>query len=757
MKQIVAFFCICLNFFATPAFAQSITVSGILTDAKTGETLIGASVVCKEESKGTFTNVFGFYSIDLSANSVLRFSYLGYTDQAITITPKTIFPLNIQLAEKQESLKEVIVTASSPSTVQENRLTGVTKLDMKQIGSIPVMGGEKDLVKVLQLMPGVKKENDGSAGMLVRGGSGDQNLVLLDDAPVYNASHLLGFFSVFNSDAVKDVTLQKGGFTANRGGRLSSVLDVRMKDGNMKKTGVNIGIGLLATHVSIEGPILKDKISYIISGRRTYIDHMYKLIGSTMPFYFYDLNGKIHYRISEKDQIFISAYRGKDVLRFGGAKASPAYNIDFANTLRNTTSTLRWNHVYTNQKLFQRTSLIYTQYYYQLTNQIDAHQMQITSSINDWIGKLEYDLYLNNKNRLTFGSEFTQHHFRPNRTSVSGDFNEVVKAGQGQNLYTQEMALFAMNDFSITPRLSAQYGLRLSGATSQNTLYINPEPRVNLSYQLTTSQVVKISYAHMSQYINMVSGSSTMPSDVWYPVTDFIKPQLSKQITLGYTKTLAHDLLFSAESYIKWQQHIVEFKEGTIAFSNENIEQDIVQGNGKAYGIELLLHKKAGKWNGWIGYTLSYSKRQFDQLNGGESFYARYDRRHDISLVQNYELTPRITLSAVYTFATGSRFTPIIGQYFVPSGNLNDVVLLPIYGKRNTTILSPSHRLDLNLVLKSKPGNKYPSEWHIGAYNVYNQTQPFRIRIDKSADGTLKYNQVGLFGFIPSIAYNIQF
>ena len=248
-----------------------------------------------------------------------------------------------------------------------------------------------------------------------------------------------------------------------------------------------------------------------------------------------------------------------------------------------------------------------------------------------------------------------------------------------------------------------------------------------------------------------------MPSDVWYPVTDNIKPQLSKQITLGYTKTLKHDLTFSAETYYKLQQNVVEFKEGTIAFSNENIEQDIVQGKGKAYGIELLLHKQQGKWNGWIGYTLSYTKRQFDELNKGEAFYARYDRRHDFSLVQNYELTPRITLSAVYTFATGSRFTPIIGQYFVPSGSLNDVVTLPIYSKRNSVVLAPSHRLDLSVVLKSKPEKKYASEWHFGAYNVYNQTQPYRVRIDKNSNGTLVYNQVGLFGFIPSVAYNIKF
>jgi hypothetical protein len=755
MKQIVALLWVLSSTLFIPLFAQTITVSGTLTDARTGETLIGASVVCKEESKGVLTNAFGFYSIDVPANSILHISYMGYAEQTATITPKTIFPLNIQLAEQQQALKEVVVTASSAMS-PEQRLTGVTKLDMKQISSIPVMGGEKDLVKVLQLMPGVKKENDGSTGMLVRGGSGDQNLVLLDDAPIYNASHLLGFFSVFNSDAVKDVTLQKGGFTANNGGRLSSVLDVRMKDGNMKKTEVNIGVGLLSAHGSIEGPILKDKISYIISGRRTYIDHMYKLVGSTMPFYFYDLNGKLHYRVSEKDQLFLSVYRGKDILRFGGSKAS-SYNIDFANQLRNTTATLRWNHAYENQKIFQRTSVIYTQFYYQLNNKIDQNHMQITSTINDWIGKTELDYYLNNHNRITFGGEYIQHHFSPNKTAVTGNFSESVVTGKGVDLYMPEMAVFVMNDQSITPRLSAQYGIRISGAAAGNTFYCNPEPRVNFSYLLTSSQTIKLAYSHMSQYVNMVTGASTMPSDVWYPVTDVIKPQHSKQITLGYTKTLPMNFSFSAESYMKWQQNLVEFREGSIVFSNANIEQDIVQGTGKAYGIELLLHKKTGRWNGWLGYTLAYSKRHFDELNGGETFYARYDRRHDISLAANYEFRPRVTFSAVYTFATGSRFTPVIGQYFVPSGNMNDVVTLPIYSKRNAVVLSPSHRLDLNMVIKSKAEKRFASEWHIGAYNVYNQTQPYRIRIDKNNDGSFSYNQVGLFGFIPSIAYNIKF
>jgi hypothetical protein len=756
MRQVVTIILITLLFTRMQALGQTITVSGVLTDAQTGETLIGASVVCKEESKGTLTNAFGFYTLDVKTNSQISFSYMGYAEQSVLINAKTVLPLHIQLRENKQQLKEVIITASGQTPI-ELHSTGVTKLDLKQISSVPVLGGEKDLVKVLQLMPGIKKEHDGGSGMLVRGGSGDQNLVLLDDAPVYNASHLLGFFSVFNADAVKDVSLQKGGFSANYGGRLSSALDVRLKDGNMKQTKASLGVGLLSAHAALEGPIVKDKISYIVTGRRSYIDRTYKLIGSSMPFYFYDLNGKINYRISEEDQVWLSAYRGKDVLKFGENQSASAYDINFSNKIRNTTATLRWNHVYANAKLFQHTAAIYTRYDYQLTNKIDANEMRVKSSITDWIGKTTFDYFVNHRNQLKFGGEFTQHHFRPNQTKVMGDFNESLKSQNSPTLQSSEMALFASNTQQITHRLSSQYGLRFSGAFTQHTFYKLTEPRLSLSYQLSVSQVVKIAYSHMGQYINLVSGASTLPSDIWYPVTDQIKPQQSKQITLAYSKQLPLDFLFTAESYFKWQQNIVEFREGSITLGSDNIEQDIVQGKGKAYGIELLLHKKAGRWNGWIGYTLSYSKRQFDALNGGESFYARYDRRHDFSLVQNYDLTKGITLSAVYTFATGSRFTPIIGQYFVPAGGLNQIVTLPIYSKRNAVVLAPSHRLDINMVLRSKPEKRFASEWHFGAYNVYNQTQPYRIRIDQNNDGSLQYNQVGLFGFIPSIAYQITF
>lgn len=744
-----------------PVLAQERTVSGVITDAATGELLIGVSVSCEDGTKGTVSNVYGYFSFDTKVPCTLRIHYVGYEEQHIQILQGTALPLAINLLEKKNALKEVVVLANHKDENLAVTQTGFTRLDLKQIGTVPVLGGEKDIVKVLQLMPGIKRGSDGSTSMLVRGGSGDQNLILIDEAPVYNASHLLGFFSVFNSDAMKDVTLQKGGFTSNVGGRLSSVLDIKTKDGNMKKIEVNGGVGLLSTRLSIEGPIVTDKLSFIVSARRTYVDQVYKMIGKSLPFYFYDLNAKMNWRASEKDQFYISAYNGKDVLKFGGdneAASSTMYDVDFATTLVNTTLSARWNHTYSSQKMFQNITVVHSRFAYKLDNRIAQNELLVQSYIQDVAVKINEDYYINNTNHIKFGGEVTNRYFRPNVSSVKGNFNESIRAGEGLSLSMQEGALYLLNEQAMTERISANYGIRYSGAQTANRFYGHVEPRINLSYKLTASQTIKGSYAHMSQYINLVSGSSTMPTDLWYPVSDNIKPQTSRQLTFGYAKEWDKvNLLFSAEAYYKWMNNLVEYKEGTVSLLNNNIEEDLIQGKGKAYGVELLLHKKSGRWNGWLGYTLSFSSRQFDSLNHGETFYARYDRRHDFSLVSNYEISQRVTLSLVWTFATGSRFTPIVGQYLMPNGNYNDVNALPIYSKRNEIVLSSSHRLDMNMVIQCKPHKHFKGEWHVGAYNVYNQTQPYRIRIDKNSDGSMKYNQVGLFGFIPSVAYNIKF
>lgn len=746
-----------LLFFTFSAQAQNITVSGNIIDAQTGESLIGVSVSCPEELKGTLTDAFGYFSIDVPSGCLLTCSYIGYESNSIKVTRQLIMPLKITLIEKKVSIQEVVVYGNTGTTPLEKWGTGITKIDMKQANTLPVLGGEKDVVKILQLMPGIKKEHDGSTGMLVRGGAGDQNLVLLDDAPVYNASHLVGIFSVFNNDAIKDVTMQKGGFTANYGGRLSSVLDIRTKDGNMHKHMVSGGVGLLSARASIEGPIIKEKASYIVSARRTYIDQMYKLVRSDLPFYFYDVNAKLSYKPTAYDQFFVSGYLGKDVLDYENQKPDRIYQTDFSNRLYNRTATFRWNHNYEGQKLFQHSSLVHTQYRFNLTNRINQYEWKTTSTIHDYMAKLHYDYYINNRNHLQFGAEFTHHVFNPNQSVGSPAFTDFITTTASNRITLNEGAVFIQNDYQPNAKLFIQYGLRLSGAAPHQKMYTNWEPRAQIGYSLTSKQSVKLAYARMAQYMHLVTGASTLPSDVWYPVTDAIKPKLADQLTAGYTLQLPANCQFQVEGYYKWLEHVSEFKEGTIGFSQTDFEKDITQGQSRAYGIELLLQRKSGKWNGWVGYTLAYSKSQFDDLNNGEWFYARFDRRHDVSFVGNYSLNNRITFSAVFAYASGSRFTPIIGQYLVPNGNYTDAIPLPIYGKRNGIVLSPSHRLDISVTIKGKQREKFASEWQIGLYNVYNRTQPYRIRMDVQPNGSIQYKQVGLFGCIPSVSYHFNF
>jgi hypothetical protein len=742
---------------AVSSVAQNTTVSGHITDSQTGESLIGVSVACIAESKGTITDAFGFFSIDVPIGCTLTCSYIGYENANITILRTVSMPLSILLTEKKMSITEVVVYGSQTTSTLEKWGTGITKIDLKQANTLPVLGGERDVIKILQLMPGIKKEHDGSTGMLVRGGAGDQNLVLLDDAPVYNASHLVGIFSVFNNDAMKDVTMQKGGFTANYGGRLSSVLDIRTKDGNMQKHMVSGGVGLLSARASVEGPILKNRASYIVSARRTYIDQVYKAVGSELPFYFYDLNAKLSFKPTISDQFFFSGYLGKDVLQYGNEKPDRIYQTDFANKLRNRTATLRWNHHYAGQKLFQHSSIIYTEYAFNLNNRINQYEWKTTSTVQDYIAKLHYDYYINNQNHLQFGSEFTHHVFNPNQSTGSPEFSELISNTTSNHISLNEFALFIQNNYQPTANLFIQYGLRLSGADVTQKTYTNLEPRAQIGYAMTSKQSIKFAYSRMAQYMHLVTGASTLPSDVWYPVTNEIKPKQADQLTAGYTLQLPLNCQLQLESYYKWLNNVSEFKEGTIGFSQTDFANDIAQGQAKAYGIELLLQRKSGKWNGWFGYTLAYSKSQFNEINNGEWFYARFDRRHDISIVGNYELTKRITLSAVFAYASGSRFTPIIGQYLVPNGSYTDAIPLPIYGKRNSIILSPSHRLDLSITIKGKQREQFSGEWQIGVYNIYNRTQPYRIRMDVQSDGSIAYKQVGLFGCIPSISYHFNF
>lgn len=760
MKALTNYFILgLLMVLCTSMRAQQVSVSGFVTDAATGEALIGVSVFCKASAKGTATNAYGFYSIQVDAPCVLTFQYLGFEIKSEQVSGKTPLEINVKLSEEKKQLNEVVINAPQPDVHQNE--SGVIRMNPKSVKNIPTLGGEKDIIKVMQLMPGIKQPGEGNTGMLVRGGSTDQNLIILDEAPLYNASHLLGFFSVFNSDALKDVTLIKGGFSANYGGRLSSVMDIRMKEGNDNAIKAEGGIGILAARVTVDGPLIKNRMNFMVSFRRSYINYSYQLIGKELPYYFYDINAKVNYKLGENDRLFFSTYMGDDVLHLvnptDSSKKNDNYRIDFGSQLGNRMANLRWNHVFRNKKMFSNISFIHTRFGYGISGTVGKSTLDIQSKIEDWTVKSSMDYYRSNTHHLKFGAEFTNHFFRPNISKVKGDFNELIKSGDGLQIHTREAAIYYLSDIKLSNRIGLNMGLRVSGAQTGEKVYVNPEPRLLVSYQVRANQSIKLAYSRMNQYMHLVSGSSAMPTDLWYPVSEQIKPQQADQVSATWAIQSHNQAYgFTVEVYHKWMENLVEYKEGTIVMLNNQIESDMVQGKGRSYGAEFLLRKETGRFTGWVGYTLSWSLRQFDELNKGREFYARYDRRHDLSIVGNYDLTKRVSFAASWIFATGSRFTPVVSQYLMPKGNYMDIDVLPVYSDRNAVQLSATHRLDFNVVLKSKPGKRFESEWHIGAYNVYNRTQPYRIRITEE-NGTMKYKQYGLFGFIPSVSWNFKF
>ncbi|MES2690646.1 MAG: TonB-dependent receptor [Bacteroidota bacterium] len=723
-------------------------IGGYVTDSKNGEALIGVSVFTANRISGTTTNAYGFFSLSVPSNDSVYFQYLGYEPQSIKLsTAKT---LTIKLKEATGELKEALVVGE-----RNEPQHGSTHINMKLLNSLPAMGGERDLVKALQLMPGIKKGADGTAGMLVRGGAHDQNLILLDDAPVYNPSHLLGFFSLFNTDAINDATIQTGGFTANYGGRLSSVLDIHTLNGNMEKTVYSGSVGLLASRATVQVPVFKGKGSVMVAGRVSYINKLYELTGKKLPFYFYDFNAKINYRLTANDRVFLSVYDGDDIL--DESESPGAGTIRIKSKMGNQISSLRWNHAFSNKKQFSNLTLFSSRYRYQVDADLNESNLKISSNITDVGIRYGIQHQVNNRLSLRYGAEMINHTFNPNSTKMKGSFNENIKDRPAQVRMMKEAALYLSSQYNLSTGLLLSTGLRYSAAQSGKAVYSNPEPRVQLDYRLKPGQTVSVAYSEMVQYMFLLSGSSAvLPTDLWYGISERIKPQHAQIISLGYQYTQKM-ITVKAEAYYKPMQKLVEYKEGTIDLVNGDIDDKIIQGKGKAYGFELSTKISNGKFNAIIGYTLSWSNRTFSGLNNDRTFLARYDRRHDISLIANYELSKRTALSAVWCYATGSRFTAITGQFMMPDGNYTDIDLLPLYSGRNAIQLSASHRLDMNLIIKNNPGKKYRAEWHIGAYNVYNQTQPYRIKMQKNDDGSYAYKQVGLFGFVPSIAYQFTF
>lgn len=724
-------------------------ISGRVVDAETGEALVGVSVYQASKKVGTTTNAYGFFSLNIPQTDTCYVSYLGYqTHFFVALKQKD---LTIKLQQKTDVLKVVEIKAQ----VQKNAALGNHVVDLKMINSLPALGGERDLIKVLQYTPGVKRGGDGTVGMLVRGGGGDQNLMLMDDAPVYNAAHLLGFFSLFNTDAIKDATMQTGAFTANYGGRLSSVLAVTMHEGNRHKMQYSGSIGLLASRLCMQGPMFKGKGSFLVAGRISYVNKVYQMVNKDLPFYFYDLNAKLNYQLTKRDQLFFSIYRGDDLLN--SSQSDSARLVKVTSKLGNQISSLRWNRGFANQKMFSNLTVFTSNYRYFINAELDKNNMQIHANIADIGYRFQLEHYVHSKLSFKYGSEFIHHTFLPNHTKLQGNFNENIKANAATSKWLNESAIYVSSSYKITAKLNTVLGMRLSAAQVLGRQFINPEPRMLVNYDLTAHHSFSVSYAKMVQYMFLLSGSSVMlPTDLWYGVTTKIKPQQAHLLSAGYKwQTPQHTTRF--ELYYKPMRNLVEYKEGSVELGASNADEIAVQGNGNAYGLEWMNTNKLGKLNVTIAYTLAWSKRKFNDLNEGKLYYARFDRRHDFNLILQYDFSKRIQFSAVWSYATGSRFTPIVGQFMMPNGNFTNIDVLPIYTSRNAVKLSDCHKLDMNLVIKNKAGKKYQSEWHIGAYNVYNQTQPYRIQMQKNVDGSYTYKQTGLFGFIPSIGYQFKF
>lgn len=739
-----------------------LTVSGTVTDKENGELLLFVSIYDEETGIGTVTNEYGFFSLTLPGDSgSINIEFLGYKVKKIKVNKENINSLDFSL--KKESTEIAVVELNFKRTPQEeihnSTQMSAIKIPIKDITNIPSIGGETDIIKVIQLMPGVQKGSEGGTGMYVRGGDVDQNLVLLDEATVYNIGHLFGFFSVFNQDAIKDMTLYKGAFPSKYGGRLSSVLDIKMQEGDNQKIHGKGGIGLLSSRLMLEAPIRKNKGSFMIAGRRTYIDQVFKWVGGLLPYYFYDVNAKFNYKINEKNHIFFSSYIGNDVLNFNQSDVKDDGIFNFGFTLGNITGALRWNQII-NDKTFANYSLFHTNFDYNINGKVETNSLYISSAINDYGTKLDFEHFKSTKHTFKFGGTAVYHEFRPNVINTQGgEIEDILESDRGDLLGTFETGVYFQDVYKPdSSKWEFRSGVRLSSVILKDKFFGGIEPRLSAKYELNKNSNLKVSYSNMRQYMHLVSSSTVaLPTDLWYPVTKDVKPQTSHQFAAGYSyfvkKIKTH---ISLETYYKYMTNLTEYKEGANLFLNSNFEEDLLQGSGYSYGAEVLIKKDEGNWNGWIGYTLAWSYRDFDELNEGDIFFAKYDRRHNFSIVQNLKLGKRWSLGAVWVFSTGSKFTPQTGLYAMPNASSTGIDWIPQFAKRNSVSMSPTHRLDINFVWKSKSTKKFIGEWHFGAYNLYHRASPMRVEV-ASTDNGYKYVQPGLFGFIPSIAYNFKF
>jgi len=751
---------LCCFLFPVVLFAQPYWVQGVVLDSA-GLSLSNAHVQTSLK-KAAVSDSAGRFQLKVPIGKLnITISYTGYKKLSRTIFIKHDTTLYFFLQSKNEELDEVVVTADRTlqSDQFETTRMSTNTLSGKEINSIPVLGGEADLIKTIQLLPGVTKGADGTTDLFVRGGAADQNLVMLDGAPIYNTGHLFGFLSVFNPDMLDKVESINGAFPSEYGGRLSSILDVSSKSSMPNRTRLKGNIGLLASRLMIEQPLVKDKLAIWVAGRRTYVDQVIKLTGEELPYFFFDLNAKIMYKPNKRDRMEFTIYEGNDVLDFSRAPRATLRNRNITNsfTLSNSTQTFLWNRNYYN---FRTTLSLYrTVFQYSIQSTFADNTLFVKSSIEDVGGKwIIASDSVKKKLSLKAGVEMVRHQVAPNRITTTGEISDILKSGATTPQVATETSAFFQVDGSMIPRVRWSAGARLSSAYVDKTFYINPEPRVAIRYSVDSTTAIKASYSRMAQYLHRVSSAAiAFPTDIWYPVTSRVRPQTADQVALGMQRTFPKQNLFvSVEGYYKWMNDLIGYKEGASLLLNTNFENQLVQGKGAAYGLEVLIKKESGKLTGWISYTLAKAERQYDEVNGGEWFLARYDRRHNLAVVMNYQLSKRWSVSSVFEFISGSRFTPIIAQYVVPSPSFGGVDLIPVYASINSVRLADTHRLDVGIKYRTRQDKKLQGEWFVGVYNVYNRAAPIGIVIRPNGDGSFRYEQPGLFGLLPFVSYGFK-
>ncbi len=796
------FLLVFLSFSFFISFSQNITISGYVKDGESGEPLIGAKIFDNKSKKGVVANEYGFYSLTLLQDSVrLKVSYFGYGAMEYHFLANKNKELIISLLPIVD-LEEVEI--SSQKRIEEESQMSSFDISMEKVKALPVFLGETDILKTIQLFPGVQSGSEGASGLYVRGGGPDQNLILLDGVPIYNASHLFGFFSVFNSDAINNAQMIKGGFPARYGGRLSSVLDIHMKEGNMKKFRGEGSIGIISSKLTLEGPIIKDKTSFLVSGRRTYVDlWAIPLINAfsnssggkgegggssnsnTGGYYFWDLNAKINHKFSEKSRLYVSAYFGKD--RFYGdqstsfpSQGNTQIEEESSNALQwgNAIAAIRWNKVIT-PKLFMNVSATYSQYQFGVgfnsqstivypdSSVQSSLSSQYDSGIQDWAGKVDFTYYPNANHSIKFGFGNTYHTFIPgvNQFQVNQSGISSIDSTFGSTRqYGHEHWVYVEDDWELSKKIKFNVGLHFSGFQARQSWYPSIQPRFSGRFLVSQNSAIKVSYSRMSQFLHLLTNPSIgLPTDLWVPVTDRVAPEHSNQYAIGYSQTLKKGLQFSVEAYYKDMKNLIAYQDGASFFGSGLDWQDKIEiGRGNSYGMEFLLEKKIGKTTGWIGYTLNWSNRQFENINFGNPFPHKYDRRHDIGVAITHEFNERVDIGIVWVFGSGYATTLAQQTYNgidgLSSSISNDFEFTTVehIENRNNYRMPSYHRLDVGVNLHKKK-KYFTRTWSFGLYNAYSRQNPFYLYFDQDVNGQLGLYQLSLFPIIPSVSYKIKF